>query len=204
MLVNHWKKNTLAAMNDKVKREWEMVHTAVSEQPGGTVMFPNGQDEKQSIGGEGGDKVLPPWEKSGAMKKVNNTNVDKFMKVKNLDHIDFMKIDVNGHDLSVLRGSKESIMANKVKGLLFEHCPFAEWLTNTLSDAVGMLNEWGMTCYMMGDKKLVRLTGCFLNVYDHPPEVTTNIMCISRRVDRGESLIELFDIHTSNHLHGFL
>ena len=67
-----------------------------------------------------------------------------------------------------------------------------------------MLNEWGMTCYMMGDKKLVRLTGCFLNVYDHPPEVTTNIMCISRRVDRGESLIELFDIHTSNHLHGFL
>ena len=65
------------------------------------------------------------------MIEVPNTNVDEFMKSKNLDHIDFMKIDVNGHDFSVLKGSKESITSNKVKGLIFEHCDAdAEWLEN--------------------------------------------------------------------------
>ncbi|GMI03177.1 hypothetical protein TrVE_jg13073 [Triparma verrucosa] len=207
-LVRHWEINTKTAMSEDVRREWEVIHSAVSDLPGGTVMFPNGQDEAQSISREGADSLLPSSTRTAEMIKVDNTNVDEFVKVRSLDHIDFMKIDVNGHDLSVLRGSMGSIMANKIKGLIFEFTspPLADWLTHKLSDAMGMLNEGGMTCYLMGDKKLVRLTGCFAEDHDTPFDVPTtfNAMCVSRRVERGAALIELLDVHTVNRMKNHL
>ena len=85
-------------------------------------------------------------------------------------------------------------------GLIFEHGPYGEWSTIKLSWAISKLNTWGMTCYMMGDLKLLRLTGCFLDYFDgdFDEPTTINIFCVSRRVEGGGTLVEVLDVHSSN------
>jgi FkbM family methyltransferase len=48
------------------------------------------------------------------------TTVDKFCDKKNIDFIDFMKIDVEGHELEVLKGAKRMIAEKKISIIQFE------------------------------------------------------------------------------------
>lgn len=53
--------------------------------------------------------------------KVYLTSVDVFVKENNLDKIDFIKIDAEGAEYSVLKGAKETIAAHHPKILLAMH-----------------------------------------------------------------------------------
>jgi FkbM family methyltransferase len=51
-------------------------------------------------------------------KKIKVVTLDKFCKSKNIKEIDFLKIDVEGYELMVLKGAKEII--NNVKYVMIE------------------------------------------------------------------------------------
>jgi FkbM family methyltransferase len=53
-------------------------------------------------------------------EKVPMTTIDEAVKKYQLAKIDFMKMDVEGNELAVLRGAIESLRSQKIKALAFE------------------------------------------------------------------------------------
>lgn len=53
-------------------------------------------------------------------KNVNTTTIDVFVKEQKLDIIDFLKIDVEGHELEVLKGAKKMLETHKIFIIQFE------------------------------------------------------------------------------------
>lgn len=56
----------------------------------------------------------------GETETVKITTVDHWAKAKQIDRIDLMKIDVEGHELSVLEGGKETLGRGIVRALVLE------------------------------------------------------------------------------------
>ncbi|HBK09477.1 MAG TPA: hypothetical protein DDZ81_27045 [Acetobacteraceae bacterium] len=54
---------------------------------------------------------------------VECTTVDAFMAENAIDHIDLLKIDTEGHDLSVLKGARKALCDRKVGMIQFEFIP---------------------------------------------------------------------------------
>ena len=54
---------------------------------------------------------------------VECTTIDDFMAEAGIDHIDFLKIDTEGHDLSVLMGAQRALRDQKIKLIQFEFIP---------------------------------------------------------------------------------
>lgn len=57
---------------------------------------------------------------SFASVDVQTITIDETMEIYGLRNLDFMKIDVEGHELSVLEGAKKSLEENVIKALSFE------------------------------------------------------------------------------------
>lgn len=53
-------------------------------------------------------------------KKVNLVSLDEYVELNNIDHIHFLKIDVEGHELEVLRGARKLFEEKKVNVGQFE------------------------------------------------------------------------------------
>lgn len=51
---------------------------------------------------------------------VNVTTIDAFMAEQHLDVIDFLKIDTEGHELSVLQGAQAALQAQRIRLIQFE------------------------------------------------------------------------------------
>jgi len=47
--------------------------------------------------------------------EVNKKTLDDYIKINNIDNIDLLKIDVEGHELEVLKGAKNILKESKVK-----------------------------------------------------------------------------------------
>jgi FkbM family methyltransferase len=52
--------------------------------------------------------------------KVCSSTLDRFCEIENIRQIDFLKIDVEGGELSVLRGSKDMLSRGRVMAVYFE------------------------------------------------------------------------------------
>lgn len=55
--------------------------------------------------------------------EVSVTTVPKLLDVHNIDFLDFMKMDIEGHELAVLQGAEEAFSRKKIGGLSFEFGP---------------------------------------------------------------------------------
>jgi FkbM family methyltransferase len=82
--------------------------------------------------------------------KVPVTAGARYMTERGIDRVDFLKVDTEGHDLSVLRGFRESLASRPIPLIQFEHgfvhipaksllCGFYEYLT-PLGYAIGRLH----------------------------------------------------------------
>jgi FkbM family methyltransferase len=54
---------------------------------------------------------------------VECTTIDTFMAEYGLDHVDLLKIDTEGHDLSVLMGAQKALSDRKIGMIQFEFIP---------------------------------------------------------------------------------
>lgn len=77
-------------------------------------------DEFSEIGGVY-DRNLVPNEIALDKKELNRfTTIDLFTKENNISHIHFLKIDVEGHELAVLKGAAELLEKKKIDFIQFE------------------------------------------------------------------------------------
>ena len=53
--------------------------------------------------------------------QVNTVRFDEFTEVQNINNVDIVKIDVEGHELSVLKGFGKMLHPHIVKKIVFEH-----------------------------------------------------------------------------------
>lgn len=53
--------------------------------------------------------------------EVETTAIDVFMKEQNLDHIDYLKLDVEGGELKALLGAKKALENQQITFVQFEH-----------------------------------------------------------------------------------
>lgn len=66
------------------------------------------------------DVIEKQYNSNSISHKVKILTIDEFTKEHNINKIDFLKIDVEGNELNVLRGASNLIIENKVKIIQFE------------------------------------------------------------------------------------
>jgi FkbM family methyltransferase len=53
-------------------------------------------------------------------EEINLSTIDKYCAENNVDHIDFLKLDIEGHEFAALKGAKEMIANKKIRFIQFE------------------------------------------------------------------------------------
>ncbi len=97
-------------------------------------------------------------------KSINKTiiktiSLDAFCKQNNIYKIDFLKIDVEGHELSVLKGSKILLKKKQISLIAFEH-------SSILFSKQNKDNQEVIKYLMENDYKIYYLDGNILNLND--------------------------------------
>ncbi len=54
------------------------------------------------------------------VSKIKTTSIDEFIKRENLKQVDFLKVDVEGSELAILHGAKQTLHSKNVLGVLVE------------------------------------------------------------------------------------
>lgn len=95
-------------------------------------------------------------------EKIDLTTVDSFVAENNIDKIDFIKIDIDGHEPFVLEGAISSI--KRFKPIIIMEVSHLHYLKAgvTAWDFYNKLKEWGFRIYSEGDKKEIRNQNEFL------------------------------------------
>ena len=79
-------------------------------------------------------------------RQIQVTTIDKYMEIHEISHIDFLKIDVEGFEYDVIKGSLQSI--SKIKHIQFEYGGTFPERNVLLKDVYDMLE--GRQIYMIG------------------------------------------------------
>lgn len=163
---------------DKVK-EWLntdffTVIQAAGLNEAGTVQFPN-----TTMGDTLGYLEKP----SQSSVTVPTITVQDLAKENNLDTIDMLFIDTEGFDPLVLEGSKSLIAKQKIKIIIFEYHSVNYWAKNnpqsySLEETSDFFDFFGYDCYIEGTNEMLRLTGCWINLFEF--RTWSNILCVLR------------------------
>jgi FkbM family methyltransferase len=63
-------------------------------------------------------------EDSGRREEIQISTLDKFCEKENINEIDFLKIDIEGHELFVLKGARRMLSEKKIRFIQFEFGDF--------------------------------------------------------------------------------
>jgi FkbM family methyltransferase len=85
----------------------EAVRQAVGARAGQVEIYVNPQSALSSLD--------PAWGEAGARETVVMTTVDEIVRAHGLERVHFLKIDVEGHDLEVLKGAHRTLSDGRVE-----------------------------------------------------------------------------------------
>jgi len=92
--------------------------------------------------------------------KVPCVSLDNFLIKNNIKKIDFIKIDVEGAELKVLRGFKEYFRKKRVGAIILEINEKIIDYSSTAEDLVSFLEGFGYNFYKFSKKgKLIKIKG---------------------------------------------
>lgn len=83
---------------------------AVSDHVGSTKFYLSTESEVNSLHNHKGSKEI----------SVKTTTIDSYVKKLKIDHIHLLKIDVEGHELAVISGTKQLLTNRKIDVIVFE------------------------------------------------------------------------------------
>jgi FkbM family methyltransferase len=94
--------------------------------------------------------LLSSFSDSNSIKrKISVTTIDSLINEFGLKKVDFLKIDVEGFDLHVLKGAADSLGKNKIQFIQFEYnAPWAK-AGSTLNEAIDFLKGSGYDVYIL-------------------------------------------------------
>lgn len=134
-----------------------------------------------------------------ATQNINMTAVDIFMQQNRIKHIDLLRIDVGGWELSVIAGARRALSNSSIGVLYFEHRK-ARWVAarvGLLKEAVASLKAFGYSCFMDGKPQVTRLTGCWHEGLDALKQ-RLNVLCVARGHVLSSVLDDMSLLHVTN------
>lgn len=89
---------------------------------------------------------LGKWQSAQSEVLVNVSTLDQFVQDKSISKIDFLKIDIEGHELEFLKGAKHSLENGIVSRILIEYCGYIlEQKGITLKHYIDQISRFGYT-----------------------------------------------------------
>jgi FkbM family methyltransferase len=112
-------------------------------------------------------------------EKYETTTVDAILSEYKIETVDLLKIDTEGHDFEVLKGSQDSLVSGKIKVILFEIMPRLVKSGSTPPDIEAYLRSFGFNFFYrstphLGLLELNKLSECELH--------TQNIIATKRSI----------------------
>lgn len=109
---------------------------------------------------------------------VPTVSLDRFADSAGLGVVDFLFVDAEGYDPSVLRGAGGLLGAGRVRALVFEYNRMNNWDHEELGDLLSYLEHTGgFDCWLLQDGFAVLLTGC----WDRGKGKSwSNVLCVRR------------------------
>ena len=185
--------------SDRLLDFWKLEHAAFMDEytPGKTVTFSLGEGETGHMQNVGGRKeaARAKTQQPTRLAEVPVLTVDALLAREHLDHVDVLKIDVEGHDPLVLRGAKQTLRAGRATLVMFEYNVFA---VEPLADTTRAMEGFGYVCYLEGKNALLKLThGC----WSSPLEMRrwSNVLCAYAGSAQGLALVAVFDAYSVAH-----
>jgi FkbM family methyltransferase len=154
------------------QKGFNVIHGAVSQNEG-IALFKSATKGIENVGLGNSEECI-----DGGCEEVAVHTIDKYVS----DHIEsnapihILQIDVEGFDGDVLLGASEVL--KRVEYLEFEYNWMGSWKKQHLYDMVEMLNDRKFTCYFEGDRRLWRITGCWMQYFDI--HHWSNVACVNR------------------------
>jgi FkbM family methyltransferase len=99
-----------------------LINQAVADQPGHLTLY----DFRSSDGSTQAslsEAAVAYYSNDIVAHSVDCTTIDGFMMEHAIERIDFLKIDTEGHDLSVLKGARNALRDRKIAMIQFEFIP---------------------------------------------------------------------------------
>lgn len=130
--------------NVKSRPNFETYRLGMSDKVGKLILW----DQKDNSGSAMSSIYKQPLEITYKLKikktTVSVTTIDQFMKQKNLNSIDFLKIDTEGHEYKVLLGARKALKQNKIGIILFEFNDMNVYSRVFMRDFFELLNNFSM------------------------------------------------------------
>jgi len=96
----------------------EVIEAAVGESPGRATFYTPGDASGIASLHARQDSVARGW--SFEERDVVVTTIDEMLETRGLDHVDLIKMDLEGHELFALRGAARSLAARRIRAIAFE------------------------------------------------------------------------------------
>jgi len=95
------------------------------------------------VGVGAGTNSLTSAETTDTIEQVELISTDDYCLIVNLDHVSLLKIDVEGHDIEVIKGAARMLKQQNIEVLQFEYN--RRWIFNGafLRDVFNVLSPWG-------------------------------------------------------------
>lgn len=113
-----------------------LVRRALSDQPGALTMW------EEPVGGTMSSAV-PGYSTLATPAIAMAATLDEELERLSIEHVDFLKIDVEGLDLHVLRGAARSLQAQRIGAVQFEYGDAWQRAGSTLRAAFALLSGAG-------------------------------------------------------------
>jgi FkbM family methyltransferase len=79
--------------------------------------------------------------------QVQTNTLDIYCKERNIEKINFLKIDTEGNELNILKGGKELLSNKKIDFIQFEYGLCWKDSNSTISECLNLLNNFGYKIY---------------------------------------------------------
>ena len=169
---------------------FKVINAAVSKETG-IAMFPS-RNAVRGVENKGLDNCskISAERLNKECEEVNVLSLEKYLS----EHysgdgpIHILQIDVEGFDGDVLLGAGTDVL-KRVEYLEFEYNWMGSWKKQHLYDIVKMLDVADFSCYWAGERRLWRITNCWMLYYD--VHTWSNVACVNReRVPRLATKME--------------
>lgn len=99
--------------------------------------------------------VLNDWQNLSLTNGGKRVSIDRLVQDKGLEDLDFIKIDVDGDDLNVLRSAESIVRSSPVLGMMLEVNFFGSGskFDHTFHNTDRLMREWGFELFDLGVRK---------------------------------------------------
>jgi len=124
---------------------------------------------------------------SGVAKTVKISTLDQEIEDRNWDYVDFLKIDCEGYDFNVLRGSVNLLTKQKIGVIQFEYGDYWAMSGNTLLACLRFLNSLEYKVFLLGEDGLLEFN---YDLYGDYFRYTNFVAIAQNKMDKYKQLIK--------------